>query len=339
MLQSSPRALRAIIAIVILFVIVESLLILTDKPTVVYFPGHHGGQAEVGVVNWSRFAYTQYVTNTAYLCNSVMLFETLHRLNSKPDRVMMYPSEFPLDGNNTEPESRLLRKARDEYNVKLVPIKVQSRGSPRDTWAASFTKLLAFNQTQYQRVLNLDSDSTVLQSLDELFLMPPCPLGLPRAYWLDPNERVQTSSLLLIQPSHFEFDRITTAINNASPSEHDMEIVNTLYKDSALIIPHRPWTLLTGEFRGENHTTYLGNDQEVWNPDEVASEAKFLHFSDWPVPKPWIEAPQEIIEKEQPRCRFNAKSGQKDDCRNRDYWLGFYADFAKRRADVCGYDT
>jgi hypothetical protein len=96
---------------------------------VVYFPGHHSGQADVGAVNWSRFAYTQYVTNTAYLCNSVMLFETLHRLNSKPDRVMMYPSEFSLDENNAEPESRLLRKARDEYNVKLVPIKVQSRVS------------------------------------------------------------------------------------------------------------------------------------------------------------------------------------------------------------------
>jgi len=31
------------------------------------------------------------------------------------------------------------------------------------TWTESYTKLLAFNQTQYDRVLNLDSDSTVLQ--------------------------------------------------------------------------------------------------------------------------------------------------------------------------------
>lgn len=127
MLRHFPKASRAIIAIVILFVIAESLLILTDGPTVVYFPGHHSGQADVDAVDWSQFAYTQYVTNTAYLCNSVMIFETLHRLNSKPDRVMMYPSEFSLDENGAE--SRLLRKARDEYNVKLVPIKVQSRAS------------------------------------------------------------------------------------------------------------------------------------------------------------------------------------------------------------------
>ncbi|KAJ9484193.1 hypothetical protein VN97_g9184 [Penicillium thymicola] len=267
MLRHFPKASRAIIAIVILFVIAESLLILTDGPTVVYFPGHHSGQADVDAVDWSQFAYTQYVTNTAYLCNSVMIFETLHRLDSKPDRVMMYPSEFSLDENGAE--SRLLRKARDEYNVKLVPIKVQSRASGDATWAKSFTKLLAFNQTQYHRVLNLDSDSTILQSMDELFFLPPCPLGIPRAYWLDPDERVQSSHLLLIQPSHFEFGRIKAAIDNASRSEYDMEIVNNLYKDSALIIPHRPWTILTGEFRGQIHTKYLGNGQEVWNPDEV----------------------------------------------------------------------
>lgn len=31
------------------------------------------------------------------------------------------------------------------------------------TWAESYTKLLAFNQTQYARVLSLDSDATLFQ--------------------------------------------------------------------------------------------------------------------------------------------------------------------------------
>lgn len=30
-------------------------------------------------------------------------------------------------------------------------------------WAKSYTKLLAFNQTEYDRVLNLDSDATISQ--------------------------------------------------------------------------------------------------------------------------------------------------------------------------------
>lgn len=82
-------------------------------------------------VDWSRFAYVQYATNPAYLCNSVMVFEILHRLNSKADRLLMYPSDYELDGDpETESSnSRLLRKARDQYDVKLKAIAVQRRNS------------------------------------------------------------------------------------------------------------------------------------------------------------------------------------------------------------------
>lgn len=82
-------------------------------------------------VDWSRFAYIQYATNPAYLCNSVMVFEILHRLNSKADRLLMYPSDYELDGDSeTESSnSQLLRKARDQYDVKLKAIAVQRRNS------------------------------------------------------------------------------------------------------------------------------------------------------------------------------------------------------------------
>ena len=80
--------------------------------------------------DWSPFAYVQYVTNLPYLCNSVMLFESLHSLGCKPDRLMMYPSGSSLDDNSTE--SRLLTKARDEFKVKLKPIDVQRRTDTQD---------------------------------------------------------------------------------------------------------------------------------------------------------------------------------------------------------------
>ena len=80
-----------------------------------------------GNVEWSNYAYVQYATNTPYLCNSVMLFERLHSLGCKADRLLMYPSQFSPDGDNTE--AGLLKKARDEYNVILKPIEVQRRPS------------------------------------------------------------------------------------------------------------------------------------------------------------------------------------------------------------------
>ena len=74
-------------------------------------------------VDWSRFAYVQYATNTPYLCNSVMLFARLQHLGCKSERLLLYPSEFPLDDNSTE--ALLLKNAREKYNVVLKPIEIQ----------------------------------------------------------------------------------------------------------------------------------------------------------------------------------------------------------------------
>ena len=81
-------------------------------------------------VDWSRFAYAQYVTDGDYLCNSVMIFEALHRLGAKAERVMMYPYWMlrdPVEGEADTATAKLLVKARDEYDVKLVPIRIQHR--------------------------------------------------------------------------------------------------------------------------------------------------------------------------------------------------------------------
>jgi hypothetical protein len=83
-----------------------------------------------GKIDWSQFAYTQYVTNTDYLCNSLMIFETLHRLGSKADRLLLYPSTL-LNTNTTEDGlvNRLLDKAKIDYSVKLIPIEEQHKSN------------------------------------------------------------------------------------------------------------------------------------------------------------------------------------------------------------------
>jgi len=97
-------------------------------------------------VDWSEFAYCQYVTSEDYLCNSLMIFESLVRLGAKAERMMLYDHTWTVD--NSTHAGRLLAQARDTYGVRLVPIEVQ-RLAGEVTWAESFTKLLAFNQTSY----------------------------------------------------------------------------------------------------------------------------------------------------------------------------------------------
>ena len=209
------------------------------------------------------------------------------------------------------------------------------------TWADSFTKLLAFNQTEYNRILHLDSDSTVLQSMDELFFLPPTPVAMPRAYWEEQPKL--GAELILLQPSDHEFDRIKKAISEASGTEYDMEILNALHRDSALVLPHKIYGLLTREFTpqrdtGPEHVKYLGDPTLHWDPDLALRMAKFVHFSDWPLPKPWYEAQHEMIERVQPPCINDTSPGGMPDCRDRDIWLGLREDFKRRRKQVCDID-
>ncbi|KAJ5319313.1 CAZyme family GT8 [Penicillium brevicompactum] len=337
MVTLSPRLLRVIFVLLSFFL---GYVTLSQLPHTSNFLSHaspaldllHGAQ-----VDWSRFAYTQYATDRSYLCNSLMIFEALHRLGSKPDRVLLYSSEFNLSEDDDSKESHMLRFARDNYGVKLKPIQVQLRGGDGAPWAKSYTKLLAFNQTEYDRVLNLDSDATLFQSMDELFLMPSSPIAMPRAYWKDASENLFTSALILTEPSAVDFNQMMEAIFEANYSTtFDMEILNNLYGPTALTIPHRPYILLSGELRSDNHAAYLGNTQEIWNSNAILQEAKYVHFSDWPVPKPWFEGRKYVIEEAQPRCAFDLSTGRQDDCRTQKLWLGLYDDFRLRRKVVNG---
>ncbi|CAI6334036.1 unnamed protein product [Periconia digitata] len=286
-------------------------------------------------IDWSSFAYVQYVTNPTYLCNSLMILESLYRLGTQADLVMLYPRQWKVPALREDaetPESSQLAKARDEYGAKLVPIEVQSYDRGDITWTDSFTKLLLFNQTQYKRVIHLDSDGTVKKPMDELFHLPSAACAMPRGYWLDP---IQLASIIIVaEPSAEEFARIQDYINTHEDSGFDMDIMDSIYHDSALIFPHRNYLLLTGEFRGDQHAKYLGNEYEEWNATKAVEETRYIHWSEWPLPKPWIRPHEVDLKNKQPKCHDTDKEGE--DCRNRDAYLALREDFTRRRKEVCG---
>ncbi|KAK4494160.1 hypothetical protein PRZ48_014458 [Zasmidium cellare] len=298
-------------------------------------------ELELRNVTWRDFAYVTYATNLDYLCNSVMMVEALDRLGAKAERVILHSEEWSINStmeaeNGTEvytTEARLLQKAKEKYNAVLQPVPVQ-RVSGDMTWGDSFTKLLAFNQTQYRRVLALDSDSTILQPMDELFLLPPTPVAMPRAYWLTHE---LFDAITLITPSSTSASRIQTAIANRSETDFDMDIMNAVFGDSCMVLPHRDYALVTGEFRKQEpgqHVAYLGEEGEVWDARKVVDQAKFVHFSDWPLGKPWVASAWEVREEVRPKCV--REGSMEEDCGDREVWEGLYGDFRERRKDICG---
>jgi hypothetical protein len=56
-----------------------------------------------------------------------MVFEALHRLGSKADRILFYPDDWDtIIHHQNDRVSQLLNLARDKYKVQLEPIKLDS---------------------------------------------------------------------------------------------------------------------------------------------------------------------------------------------------------------------
>jgi hypothetical protein len=288
-------------------------------------PGSLDTKKRLEGLDWERLGYVTYVTHKDVLCNAVMLFADLQRLGSKAKRIMMIPDteEFKTEDYSSRSAEedqvvkRLLKEAEGEYGVVLVRVRVVRKElsfstsfSPHffpfaisylkpinsgwalvanikclEMWAQSYTKLHAFNLTYYHRLLILDSDATLLRPLDELFLLPPSPITLPRAYWLDTP--TLASHIMLITPSSEQFSSIEKAVGKAGLGVYDMEIVNQLFGKMCQVMPHQRYALLTGEFRRDRdkHMQYL-DPGEVWNATQIRENARLVHFSDYPMPKP-----------------------------------------------------
>lgn len=180
---------------------------------------------------------------------------------------------------------------------------------------------------------------TLLQNMDELFFLPETTIAMPRAHWLLPETRTLSSLVAVIQPSIREYTALreegaAVAMGqvqlNLQERKFDMELLNNRFGDNALVLPHRQYGLITGEFRNKDHQRFLGEGVE-WNPDKVLAEAKFVHFSDWPLPKPWVMWPQKQLALLQPECENNPGTPQESGCRNREVWKELYDDFRRRR--------
>ncbi|CAN9110944.1 unnamed protein product [Alternaria alternata] len=292
-------------------------------------------------VNWSNYAYSVYATDRGELCHVVMVLEALARFGSKADRVLFYPDHWDTKVDSSQDrDSQLLTLARDTYNAKLHPVKlleVAGRSENGWKWDESVTKFLAFGLEYYDRVIALESEITLLDSLDELFLLPHTPVAMPRAYWTDSKPWPLSTTLMVIEPSLDELEKFKKRmLEGGDPMlvemhRFDMEIINERFEESALVLPHRPYALRTAEFTRHDHSDYLGGANETWDAEKVYKEGKIVQFSDRPLPSPMVMWSEESLRDMQPDCG----GSHEGTCAERRIWKGLYDDFRKRRRDVC----
>lgn len=345
--QPMWRRRRYIVAFVTFAIIFWFFLVPGTNHSLTFVLNEH----TTAQVDWSKYAYSQYATDQHYLCNSLMVFDSLQQLHSPADRLLFYPKTWDIDVHDSKDRiSQLLVLARDKYKVKLRPVDIyklrRDNEDEEQTWDASINKLHAWNEEHYHRIIHLDSDITLQRSIDELFLLPlrkGSPVAMPRAYWDDQHKL--SSLLVVLEPrgeeAKYLWDLAAGMDNDTVVDQNklfDMELLNARYSEDALVLPHRAYALVTGEFRRtgkHNHTRYLGNEYEDWDAQAALEEAKLIHFSDWPLPKPWIMWPNSLMREMRPECDFENNTPNERGCENRKIWMALYDDFRRRRKEVC----
>jgi hypothetical protein len=78
-------------------------------------------------LDWSKYAYSLYATDSATLCHAVLVFDALAKHGSRAERVLFYPRNWDtVISNSKDRDSQLLVMARDKYKVNLEPVDLLS---------------------------------------------------------------------------------------------------------------------------------------------------------------------------------------------------------------------
>jgi hypothetical protein len=176
--------------------------------------------------------------------------------------------------------------------------------------------------------------------MDHYFYSPLAPVAVPRAYWLnekhtDIARQVLGSHVMLVEPNEARYRKIMDEALKSG--DFDMEVINHMFSDSAMILPHRRLALLTGEFRNQDHSKYMAPDEdEEWNAMGEVSRSVLVHFSDWPLPKPWISRSKNLWESTMPPCPVDEpEHDDRPRCADRAMWSGFYEMYDMERDKQC----
>ncbi|GME84917.1 unnamed protein product [Ambrosiozyma monospora] len=233
----------------------------------------------------------------------------------------------------------------EKLNIKVIRVDETKVTTETQYWDSSFTKFNVFKLTQYNRLVFFDSDALVLQTMDELFLMPPSLIYAPANYvrfrsfnefhmdltgivqtWLERDEIVGdifkryirkkgayidtyklynslpsmkssielldeygldfqlANYIMVVEPNLKIFDSLMKLTQNRADGQYDMDIFNELvnlkhsvnnnvfksevngeYIPFITVLPHKPYALLTGEFKKfeREHDCYLADPEDL----------------------------------------------------------------------------
>ncbi|KAJ3181724.1 hypothetical protein HDU87_000742 [Geranomyces variabilis] len=227
-----------------------------------------------------NLAYVFYVTSDTYACACMVLVASIKKAGKRAD--------IGLVALVTASVSKKRLDQLAGVGIRTMEVASMTTHTTDPTWRESLTRLAAFKLVEFDRIVVLDADGTVLKSLDFLFDLPSFPIYAPRAYWLD--QPFLASTVYVIEPSQALYDAQVEVIEKASKEGEtlfDMDVANRAFKDVASFLPGTI-ALLNGDFNQSPLAKSAANPfltyAKLWeNP-------YYVHFSESPLGgygKPW----------------------------------------------------
>lgn len=210
-------------------------------------------------IDWSKYAYISYATDMSYTCNTLIIFSSLIKeYKTKAKLVLLVNYDFDLSSNSDS--NRTLKKILDLNPDQVIIKRVDSFTVNMDEsiWRDSLTKLHVFNQTEFDRVIYIDSDSLLKSNMDELFFLPDyIKFAAPLNYW-----ELNSKDL---QKSYKEVKHMRNPIN---VENYNKRIINRIGKGKMIYnhLPNLP------------HYLYL-NSEDVG--DDILKTRTIFSVSSW----------------------------------------------------------
>lgn len=183
----------------------------------------------------SPYGYVFYATSDEHACSALISMGRLKDFHTKNKL-------FALITENVAPE---YKEAMEKMGVTVSIEKPMAHPKPNrknsgtNTAEKGLMKLAAFRMHQMdrslKRVVVVDADTFIYQSIDALFGLPDVDLAAPRAYW-DSRGGLSTG-LMVISLSDRVWKDVQAAVEELQMGEYDWHVVNRLFNETALTIP------------------------------------------------------------------------------------------------------
>lgn len=266
---------------------------------------------------WGKAAYVQLVRNHADVCNAVMGFATLEREESLAKRVLIYPQAWDVNTQKTQKElarsKRLLKSARERYEVILQPAPGRSQGADEES-LYPLTYLLSLDW--FNRILFLRPSGLLLDTsqTDRLFTLPMESSAL--AISSTTSDGLSEAAMLLFQPSEANHIDALAMLPEGDFSDRDylssVPVMTDFAEDQVSLVAS---------------TSSLKTEDENFNATSWLDQTAYVYFTDQELRGPTFDTPKDIKAKARPRSRKARRA-----------WERVFELYRQERMDVCGLD-